>query len=44
MLVDIANHAANAYENEGGDRKLVLARICELFDTEWSGPTGGKRN
>jgi hypothetical protein len=39
MLVDIANHAANAYETEGNDRKVVLARIRELFDAEWHGPT-----
>jgi hypothetical protein len=39
MLVDIAQHAANAYENEGPDRKVVLARIRELFDSEWSAPT-----
>ena len=39
MLVDIANHAANAYEHEGADRKVVLACIRELFDAEWSGPT-----
>ena len=39
MLVDIANHAANAYENEGRDRKVVLARIRELLDIEWSYPT-----
>ena len=35
MLVDIANHAANAYENEGSDRRVALARIRELFDAEW---------
>jgi len=39
MLVDIANHAANAYESEGSDRKVALARIRELFDAEWSEPT-----
>jgi len=39
MLVDIANHAANAYESEGSDRKAALARIRELFDAEWSEPT-----
>jgi len=39
MLVDIAQHVANAYENEGHERKVVLARIRELFDAEWAGPT-----
>ena len=39
MLVDIANHAANAYEDEGNDRQIVLARIRQLFDAEWSAPT-----
>ena len=39
LLVDIANHAANAYQSEGKDRKVVLARIRELFDAEWNHPT-----
>ena len=40
MLVDIAKHATNAYANEGADREVVLARIREAFDAEWSAPTG----
>jgi len=39
MLVDIARHAAQAYGNEGQDPKIVLARIRELFDAEWTQPT-----
>ncbi|MEK7793665.1 MAG: DUF5076 domain-containing protein [Candidatus Hydrogenedentota bacterium] len=39
MLVDVARHAAKAYENEGHDPQEVLARIRELFDAEWSSPT-----
>ncbi|RPI79828.1 MAG: DUF5076 domain-containing protein [Desulfobacteraceae bacterium] len=39
MLVDIARHAANAYEQEGQDREEVLTRIRQLFDAEWSSPT-----
>ncbi len=39
MLVDIARHAANAYENEGHNREETLARIRALFDAEWASPT-----
>jgi len=39
MLVDIARHAAQAYARNGVDRVRALARIKELFDAEWSGPT-----
>jgi hypothetical protein len=39
LLVDIARHAANAYEAEGMTRQEVLARIQELFEAEWSNPT-----
>jgi hypothetical protein len=39
LLVDIANHAANAYQSEGHDRAEALARIRELFDAEWQHPT-----
>jgi len=39
MLVDVARHAANAYEREGRDRKEVLARIRQFFDAEWASPT-----
>lgn len=40
MLVDLARHVANAYEQEGrGDYFEVLARIREIFDEEWDSPT-----
>lgn len=39
MLVDIARHAANAYENAGMNREKVLERIRELFEAEWNSPT-----
>ena len=39
MLVDVARHAANAYEREGRNRSEVLARIRDLFDAEWAAPT-----
>jgi hypothetical protein len=39
LLVDIARHAAQAYELEGEDPKAVLARIRELFEAEWKRPT-----
>ena len=39
LLVDVARHAAQAYQREGQDPAAVLARIRELFDAEWSSPT-----
>ena len=40
MLVDLARHVANAYEQDGrGDYFQVLARIREIFDAEWDSPT-----
>ena len=39
LLVDVARHAAQAYEAEGRDRDEVLTRIRELWESEWSGPT-----
>lgn len=39
LLVDIARHAAQAYEREGRDGAEALSRIRELFDAEWSSPT-----
>ena len=39
MLVDIAKHVAKAYAKEGQDPAVVLARIREIFDAEWSAPT-----
>jgi hypothetical protein len=46
MLVDLAEHVANAYEQTTGEyREGVLKRIKEGFDAEWSratdDPTGG---
>jgi hypothetical protein len=32
MLVDLARHVANAYEDQGHDRNRVLSRIREAFD------------
>ena len=39
MLVDLARHLANAYEERGRDRNEVLSRIREGFDVEWADPT-----
>lgn len=40
MLVDLAKHAANAYEQtEGRNRGEVLQRIKEGFEAEWQSPT-----
>lgn len=39
MLVDIARHAAKAYQKEGYDEKETLNRIKLLFDAEWASPT-----
>jgi hypothetical protein len=39
MLVDVARHAAKAYAKEGQDPEVVLARIRQIFDAEWSSPT-----
>ena len=39
LLVDIARHAAKAYEREGQDATAAIQRIRELFDAEWSSPT-----
>lgn len=40
MLVDLAKHVANAYEqSEGMDRLAVLKRIRAGFDAEWGSPT-----
>src|SRR5688572_25274173 len=37
MLVDLAKHIANAYEQtNGSNRDEVLARLKEGFDAEWS--------
>ena len=39
LLVDLANHVADAYAREGEDRDQVLARIKDAFDEEWDNPT-----
>lgn len=40
MLVDLARHIANAYEQtEGLDADDVLSRIKQGFDAEWESPT-----
>src|SRR5262245_31482997 len=44
MLVDIANHAANAYAKEGHNRDEVLGRIRELWDAEWSSSTDNPKD
>jgi len=43
VLVDIAQHAANAYARNGMRREEVLSRIRELFDAEWDSPTDDPR-
>lgn len=44
MLVDIARHAAAAYEAEGLDPSSVLDSIHEMWDAEWSDPTDEPQN
>lgn len=44
MLVDIARHAANAYEVEGLDPDAVLDSIRKMWDAEWSDPTDEPQN
>lgn len=40
MLVDLANHVANAYEQmRGKNRDETLARLRALWDAEWDRPT-----
>jgi hypothetical protein len=40
MLVDLARHVANGYEQaQGRDRNDVLLRIRAGFDAEWQSPT-----
>ena len=39
LLVDVARHAAQAYEKEGRSKLEVLRRMRELFDAEWANPT-----
>ena len=35
MLVDLANHVANAYAKQGYDREQALEDIKQAFDAEW---------
>ncbi len=39
LLVDVARHAAKAYEAEGLNPDEVLDRIHEIWKAEWSQPT-----
>ena len=40
LLVDLAKHVANAYEQADGlDPSHVIARIRDAFDAEWDAPT-----
>ena len=40
LLVDLARHVANAYEQDGrGDYFAVLSRIHEIFEAEWDSLT-----
>jgi Domain of unknown function (DUF5076) len=39
LLADVARHAAKAYANEGQNRAVVLAKIRQLLDAEFSRPT-----
>jgi len=39
LLADIARHAAKTYANEGQNAAEVLARIQQLMNAEFSGPT-----
>ena len=40
MLVDLARHVANAYEQDGrGDYFDVLGQIRRMFEAEWDSPT-----
>jgi|SRR5580704_19703434 hypothetical protein len=45
LLVDIARHAALAYQRDrGADPEQTLQRIHELFDAEWSSSTDEPRD
>lgn len=40
MLVDLARHVANAYEQSGRmDSATALGRLKQGFDAEWDSPT-----
>lgn len=39
MLVDLAQHVANAYAQDGHNRDEVIRRIKAGFDAEWASPT-----
>lgn len=39
LLVDLARHAAAAYEATGKDGEAVLQRIKQVFVAEWDHPT-----
>ncbi len=44
LLVDIARHVANAYAQGGIPMDVALRRMKNLFDAEWSRPTGTARD
>jgi hypothetical protein len=44
MLVDLARHAAQAYERDGHNRDEVLARIRAGLDAEWTSPTDSPKD
>jgi uncharacterized protein DUF5076 len=39
LLADVARHAAEAYGREGHDPKVVLTRIRQALEAEWSDST-----
>jgi hypothetical protein len=40
MLVDLARHVANIFENSGrADKLAALERLRQGFDAEWNSPT-----
>lgn len=43
MLVDLAGHVANAYEQMGWNRSEALERLKDGFDAEWTAPTDTAR-
>ena len=44
LLVDVARHAAQAYQYEGQNPEDVLERIRQVFDAEWESPTSPAEN
>ena len=44
LLVDVARHAALAYEREGRDPTEVLKRIRQFFHAQWASSTDDPRD